>query len=93
MAKVVLFVLGMFLFSGKLLAQNPIEKYLAEQELITSQQLKKYYQKKKSDDSYVRMMIKLLKSDKTTRSNALEMEKEYKAEQARDMTNNDTLAI
>ena len=92
MNKVSFFVIAIFL-SANLFAQKHIERYLADQKLISQEQLEKYYQKRKSNDAYAKMMIKLMKKDKSTRSYVSEMEKEYKAELEKRNHNNDTLAI
>ena len=65
--------------------QKQIERYLVDAKLATEQQLKKYHEKEKKDDDYVRMMIKLMKDRR--------MEKEYKEELKKKAQNKDTLSI
>ena len=65
--------------------QQEIERYLVSANLVTEQQLKKYHDKVKKDDEYVRLMIKLMKDKR--------MEKEYREELKKRQQKKDTLSI
>ena len=78
---------------GPSCAQQEIEKYLLEQDLISESQLNTYKDKEKAGDEYVRLMIKLMKGEKGDRKYKREMENEYREEVKKRNENKDTLSI
>jgi hypothetical protein len=92
--KIFLLLSFFILFAGiSVKAQQAIEKYLVEQDLVSASQLKKYKDKEKASDEYVRLMIKLMKGEKGEKKYKREMKKEYKEEIKKKEQNKDTLSI
>src|SRR6185436_6956473 len=74
-------------------AQQEIEKWFLEQDLVSPSQLKKYTDKKVNKDEYARLMLKLMKKEKGGRKYVRQAGKEYRQEMQKKKPKNDTLSL
>jgi hypothetical protein len=89
----IFFLLLFIVFVSPSHGQKQIENYLLTNGLISTGQLKKYQEKIKADDQYVRIMLRLMKKEKEGQEYIKKMEDDYKKELSKRERNKDTLLL